>query len=321
MAQGRSGNGRTSVSSSQSAQRSRGESDAICRHVVDSYQRVVDGASMPAYVRMERAVHTLIAEGSLRPGQRLPTVRELAQALGITTNTAAHAYAELAAEGAVVCRAGGGTSVARADQQRQAAPPDRLRRSARHLVAYSLALGHAPAEVIHAVRAELAALGRGEPSLVDQSPEIRSGLPVHAVRTERARLDGAGMLAIEGCVRRPCSFDADQLRQLPRSELQQPFASDEGWLVPTLRWAGVKLSEVLALAEPLPEAVVVRVGAANYRMPLSMEEVRSALLADELDGAPLTVEHGAPWRLIVPGPACYASVKWVDRLEVSSRTT
>src|SRR4051794_33697255 len=31
---------------------------------------------------------------------------------------------------------------------------DRLQRSARHFVAYSLALGHAPAEVIHAVRAD-----------------------------------------------------------------------------------------------------------------------------------------------------------------------
>jgi DMSO/TMAO reductase YedYZ molybdopterin-dependent catalytic subunit len=61
---------------------------------------------------------------------------------------------------------------------------------------------------------------------------------------------------------------------------------------------------------------MVRVGAGSYRMPLSMDEVREALLADELDGAPLTLEHGAPWRLIVPGAACYTSVKWVDRLDV-----
>jgi DNA-binding transcriptional regulator YhcF (GntR family) len=286
--------------------------------------RTVDDGSTPAYLRIERSIHSLIAEGALRPAQRLPSVRELALALGVAPNTAAHAYAQLAEQGAIVSRGGGGTSVAirgrtstTSGELAQTAPPDeRLRRSVRHLVAYSLALGHAPAEVIHAVRAELAALGRGEPSPVDQPPEIRPGLPVHSVPRDVALADHPDSLTIEGCVRRPCVLESDQLRRLPRAHLEQPFACDEGWVVPSLRWAGVRLRDVLSLADPLPEAKIVRVGAASYRMPLSMDEVRAALLADQLDGAALTLEHGAPWRLIVPGAACYSSVKWVDRLQV-----
>jgi DNA-binding transcriptional regulator YhcF (GntR family) len=279
---------------------------------------------MPAYIRIERSIHTLIAEGALRPAQRLPSVRELAHALGVATNTAARAYAELAEQGAIVCRGGGGTSVAVRDRTATASgdvsqtelPDDRLRRSARHLVAYSLALGHAPAEVIHAVRAELAALGRGEPGPIDQPLEIRRGLPLHTVPRDVALAGHTDRLTIEGCVRRPCAVDFDELRRLPRAHLEQPFACDEGWVVPSLRWAGVRLNDILSVAEPLPEATMVRVGAGSYRMPLTMDEAHSALLANELDGLPLTLEHGAPWRLIVPGAACYSSVKWVDRLQV-----
>ena len=49
-------------------------------------------------------------------------------------------------------------------------PRERLQRVARHMVAYSLALGHAPGEVIHAVRLELATVGRLD--AVQAEPEL-----------------------------------------------------------------------------------------------------------------------------------------------------
>jgi Bacterial regulatory proteins, gntR family len=48
----------------------------------------------------------------LRPGQRLPTVRQLAEFLGIDRNTVAQASRQLESEGHVITRAGGGTTVA-----------------------------------------------------------------------------------------------------------------------------------------------------------------------------------------------------------------
>ncbi len=76
-------------------------------------------------------------------------------------------------------------------------------------------------------------------------------------------------------------------------------------------------ADILAPAQPLPGARFVRVAAGNYVLPLPLGEAEGAVLCDELNGQPLEVEHGAPWRLIVPGAACYASVKWVDRLELA----
>jgi DMSO/TMAO reductase YedYZ molybdopterin-dependent catalytic subunit len=77
----------------------------------------------------------------------------------------------------------------------------------------------------------------------------------------------------------------------------------------------VYLREVLALAEPLPVARYVRAGAGSYVVPVPLSDTGSALLADELNGEPLSIEHGAPWRLVLPGGACYTSVKWLDHLE------
>jgi DMSO/TMAO reductase YedYZ molybdopterin-dependent catalytic subunit len=39
-------------------------------------------------------------------------------------------------------------------------------------------------------------------------------------------------------------------------------------------------------------------------------------VCDELNGEPLTVEHGAPWRLVVSGGRCHTNVKWLDHLEL-----
>jgi sulfane dehydrogenase subunit SoxC len=54
-------------------------------------------------------------------------------------------------------------------------------------------------------------------------------------------------------------------------------------------------------------------------MPLSRVPKGDALLAYELNGAPLDSEHGFPLRLIVPGFYGTNSVKWLYRLELSDR--
>ncbi|MBO0880439.1 MAG: GntR family transcriptional regulator [Mycobacterium sp.] len=56
-----------------------------------------------------------IRAGTLPPGTRLPTVRELASQLGLAVNTVARAYRELEAAGVVETRGRFGTFVARID--------------------------------------------------------------------------------------------------------------------------------------------------------------------------------------------------------------
>ncbi len=61
--------------------------------------------------RMEQALREAVVNGRLAPGERLPATRALAAHLGISRGVVAEAYAQLAAEGHLVTRRGGGTTV------------------------------------------------------------------------------------------------------------------------------------------------------------------------------------------------------------------
>jgi DNA-binding transcriptional regulator YhcF (GntR family) len=83
-------------------------------------QIAVDPASpVPPYEQVQRRLEALIADGTLPPEHRLPTVRALAAELGLAVNTVARAYRELEQTGAVVTRGRLGTFVATRDADRE----------------------------------------------------------------------------------------------------------------------------------------------------------------------------------------------------------
>ena len=67
---------------------------------------------VPIYVQIVDQVRHAIEFGGLRAGERLPTVRRLAEDLAIAPNTIVKAYSELQHMGFVVSRPGVGTVVA-----------------------------------------------------------------------------------------------------------------------------------------------------------------------------------------------------------------
>lgn len=83
---------------------------------------------VPPYEQVRRQVADQAATGALPPGHRLPTVRRLAEDLGIAANTVARAYRELEQEGVLVTRGRHGTFIAvrGADREREAAAAARL---------------------------------------------------------------------------------------------------------------------------------------------------------------------------------------------------
>lgn len=148
---------------------------------------------------------------------------------------------------------------------------------------------------------------------------LRDTLPVHPPGDQEIRPeDEAGDLDVCGLVERPRVLSAAELAALPHSSRTERFACEEGWAVEGLTWEGIPLREVLARCAPLPEAHYVRVSAGNYVLALPLSELDHALLCDRLNDAPLSREHGAPWRLVLSGGACFTSVKWVSRLEFAA---
>src|SRR3954449_10223733 len=72
------------------------------------------GSDVPVGTQLTWKLRAAIASGSLRPGDRLPAVRELATAAGVNVNTARAVYARLVEHGVIVSEHGRGTFVASA---------------------------------------------------------------------------------------------------------------------------------------------------------------------------------------------------------------
>ncbi len=104
---------------------------------------------VPIYVQIEDQVRALIAAGQLRPGDQLPTIRQLAVDLGVNYNTVARAYLELERAGVITTQRGRGTFVAGVpDEARQAQRrEEQLRAILRAAVDEAIRLGYNRGEI------------------------------------------------------------------------------------------------------------------------------------------------------------------------------
>ncbi len=91
----------------------------------------------PIYAQLERGLRAAIATGRLRPGDQLPTVRQLAVELMVNANTVARVYAELERSGVIDTRRGVGSFVTATPAQ--AHPPRERERRLRAFVTRVLA--------------------------------------------------------------------------------------------------------------------------------------------------------------------------------------
>lgn len=110
---------------------------------------------MPIYAQLERAVRAAVATGRLRPGDQLPTVRQLAVDLQVNANTVARVYAELERGGVIETKRGVGSFISGTPSR--AHPPRehdrRLRAFVTRVLAEAGAAGLTIEEVIGALRA------------------------------------------------------------------------------------------------------------------------------------------------------------------------
>ena len=127
-------------------------------------------------------------------------------------------------------------------------------------------------------------------------------------------------LHIGGHVEHPVSLTYDELRALPRVEQISTFHCVTGWTVDNVHWGGVRISDVLAKAQPQSSGHALRfvsmeVPYVDY-LTLHQASLHDVMLAYEMDGKPLPREHGAPVRLIIPEMYGYKNVKWLQGIDV-----
>ena len=110
----------------------------------------------PIWAQLERGLRAAIASGRLRPGDQLPTVRQLAVDLRVNANTVARVYSDLERSGVLETRRGVGSFIrATAEEARSKKEHEkRLRAFATRVVADAAAAGFTPEELVAAIRKE-----------------------------------------------------------------------------------------------------------------------------------------------------------------------
>ena len=150
--------------------------------------------------------------------------------------------------------------------------------------------------------------------LTEKWPVLHAGSVPH---TDLARWD----FKVWGEVESPLTLTWEQLSALPTVEVTQDIHCVTRWSRFDATFTGVSWSTIRELVAPRPGArYAIAHSEHDYtaNVPLSVLDLEGAMLATHADGEPLTLEHGWPMRLIVPGKYFWKSAKWLRGIELSA---
>jgi len=114
---------------------------------------------------------------------------------------------------------------------------------------------------------------------------------------------------------------SEAIDNLPRTEQVSDFHCVTTWSKLNLKWSGFKFIDFyneLILPRLSQEITFVVLKAQDgYKTSLPLADLlqSNVLLADQLDGQPLTIEHGAPIRIVAPNHYGYKNLKHIKRIE------
>ncbi len=125
----------------------------------------------------------------------------------------------------------------------------------------------------------------------------------------------------------------DDIKKLPRTEMVTEFKCIEGWST-IVHWAGVRFSDFIKAYPPLsfenerqdgrPKDLAPFVSMATpderYFVGWDIKSIMhpQTLLAYEMNGVPLTLDHGAPLRLASPTKYGIKQIKRIGRIEFTA---
>ena len=126
-------------------------------------------------------------------------------------------------------------------------------------------------------------------------------------------------LVIDGLTARKVSLGYDELQKKSHLKKLVTLHCVEGWSVTAL-WEGIPLSDLLALAGPLPRAVTVifhSVDGYSTSTPLQRVQQKNLIIADRINGMVLPYAQGYPFIFVAEEKWGYKWARWISRIELS----
>ena len=151
--------------------------------------------------------------------------------------------------------------------------------------------------------------------LTEKWPVLHYGAVPHV------RAEGWEM-RIFGAVEEEVRLSWDDLQALPMEDRENDIHCVTRWSRFDNRWTGISVTKLMERVQLKPSATHVMLHAfGNWTTNLALADWNRPenLLATHHDGEPLSAEHGAPVRAVVPHLYFWKSAKWIRDIELMSR--
>ena len=132
-------------------------------------------------------------------------------------------------------------------------------------------------------------------------------------------------LELTGACARPFELDFQGLLAYPQVSEQSDFHCVTTWSLLDSEWSGVRLADLIAEAQPQPEARFVLVTGSDHEPRSGLAYTTNLRLEDALapdnlivhtwNGEALPREHGGPVRMITPRLYAWKGTKWIRKIE------
>lgn len=278
-----------------------------------------DGA-IPLRSQLALQIEVNLVTGQIQPGEKLPSVRELARRLKLHHNTVAAAYGELAERGLIETRRGSGIY---ASSKSRAVAPDEAREIDELIASFleiARARGFSTSAIREAVRSWLDRQPPDHVLIVEPAPDIRAILAHEISSALSCRTEASGLealtdpAALEGALLVTSYYHAATVRELAgptapvvtislnpgNIELERLHQLPEGSMLGVVSVSPILLATVAAVIGSVRgDDVLVR------PVPLSDEQswrrlarTADAMVCDSLSGARVAPFTSRPLRVI-----------------------
>jgi DMSO/TMAO reductase YedYZ molybdopterin-dependent catalytic subunit len=128
-------------------------------------------------------------------------------------------------------------------------------------------------------------------------------------------------LVINGEVNHPMQLSMVDIQKLPFTSMVIRHVCVEGWAA-IVQWSGVRLQELVKLVQPKHGVRYVYFKSADFyyeSWDIASVLHPQTLMAYQKNGAPLSIDNGAPLRLASPIKLGYKQSKWVTQITFLSQ--
>jgi len=159
------------------------------------------------------------------------------------------------------------------------------------------------------------------PEYADAEATPEEGFRVNSYDTDEPEIDIPNWaLTVKGLVQRPGEYSLEQIMALPKKRMNTRHVCVEGWsMIP--KWGGTPFREFMKFVGADMSARYVSFACGDdyytsHDMPSALHP--QTLMCYEAYGKPLSLQHGAPVRIVIPTKLGYKNAKWIHTLAVTN---